>query len=191
MRTSAVTRNAIRMLTIAAVAVALSGGIGAQQKQTPPAAGAPKDFVIPSPKRFTLANGLAVTMVPFGQVPKVTIRLVVEAANVHEQKDQVWLADLTGNMMQEGTTALTADALAREFAAMGGSSVSASGPTGRPLRPTSWPITASGPWSSSPTSWRGRAFQRRSWPGSRRIWCVTCRFGRARPSQQRRRSSRN
>ena len=59
-------------------------------------------------------------MVPFGQVPKVTIRLVVEAANVHEQKDQVWLADLTGNMMQEGTTALTADALAREFAAMGG-----------------------------------------------------------------------
>ncbi len=103
-----------------AVAVALSGGIGAQQKQTPPAAGAPKDFVIPSPKRFTLANGLPVTMVPFGQVPKVTIRLVVEAANVHEQKDQVWLADLTGNMMQEGTTALTADALAREFAAMGG-----------------------------------------------------------------------
>ena len=59
-------------------------------------------------------------MVPFGQVPKVTIRLVVEAANVHEQKDQVWLADLTGNMMEEGTTSLTADALAREFAAMGG-----------------------------------------------------------------------
>ena len=59
-------------------------------------------------------------MVPFGVVPKVTIRLVVQAANVHEQKEQVWLADLTGNMMEEGTTALTADALAREFAAMGG-----------------------------------------------------------------------
>ncbi len=59
-------------------------------------------------------------MVPFGQVPKVTIRLVVQAANLHEGKDQVWLADLTGNMMREGTTALTADALAREFAAMGG-----------------------------------------------------------------------
>ena len=29
------------------------------------------------PKRFTLPNGLPVTMVPFGQVPKVTIRLVV------------------------------------------------------------------------------------------------------------------
>ena len=121
MRTKAVTRNAITTLTVAAtIAIALVGAIGAEQKQAPPAAGAPKDFVIPSPKRFTLANGLPVTMVPFGQVPKVTIRLVVEAANVHEQKDQVWLADLTGNMMEEGTTSLTADALAREFAAMGG-----------------------------------------------------------------------
>lgn len=121
MRTSPVTRNAIRTLAVAAtVAVALAGGIGAEQKQPPPAAGAPKDFVIPSPKRFTLANGLPVTMVSFGQVPKVTIRLVVEAANVHEQKDQVWLADLTGSMMREGTTTLTADALARGFAAMGG-----------------------------------------------------------------------
>jgi hypothetical protein len=45
---------------------------------------------------------------------------VVQAANVHEAKDQVWLADLTGQMMREGTTALTADAVAREFAAMGG-----------------------------------------------------------------------
>ena len=44
--------------------------IAAAQKQAPPAAGAPKDFVIPSPKRFTLANGLPVTMVPFGQVPR-------------------------------------------------------------------------------------------------------------------------
>ena len=59
-------------------------------------------------------------MVPFGQVPKVTIRLVVQAGNLHEGHEEVWLADLTGDMMQEGTTALTADALAREFASMGG-----------------------------------------------------------------------
>ena len=59
-------------------------------------------------------------MVPFGQVPKVTIRLVVQAANLHEGREEVWLADLTGDMMSEGTTTLTADALAREFASMGG-----------------------------------------------------------------------
>jgi predicted Zn-dependent peptidase len=105
---------------MAAAITASSTAIGARQKQQPPAPGPAKDFVIPTPKRFTLANGLPVTMVPFGQVPKVTIRLIVNAGNVYEGKEQVWLADLTGNMMREGTTALTGEALAREFAAMGG-----------------------------------------------------------------------
>jgi predicted Zn-dependent peptidase len=101
---------------------------GAQEKQTPPAAGAPKDFVIPTPRRFTLDNGLPVTLVPFGQVPKATIRLVVAAANVHEAKNEVWLADLTGTLMEEGTTALSAEAVAREFANMGGELGIAVGP---------------------------------------------------------------
>ncbi len=90
----------------------------AQQK--PPGAGAPKDFVLPAARRFTLANGLPVTMVPFGQVPKVAIRLVVAAGNVYEGKDQVWLADLTGNLMREGTTSQAADVVAQAFATMGG-----------------------------------------------------------------------
>jgi zinc protease len=114
------TRRVLNVILVATIATLATTTVGARQKQQPPAPGAPKDFTIATPKRFTLANGLPVTMVPFGQVPKVTIRLVVQAANVHEQKDQVWLADLTGQMMREGTTALTADALAREFAAMGG-----------------------------------------------------------------------
>jgi zinc protease len=110
-----------RFLAVVAMSVAVATVVSmAQQKQQPPPPGPPKDFVIPSPKRFTLANGLPVTMVPFGQVPKVLVRLVVDAANRDERKDQVWLADLTGNMMREGTTTLGADALAREFAAMGG-----------------------------------------------------------------------
>jgi predicted Zn-dependent peptidase len=91
-----------------------------QEKQQPPALGAPKDFAIPTPRRFKLENGLPVTMVQFGQVPKVTIRLVVSAANLHERKDEVWLADLTGSLLEQGTAALSADALAREFATMGG-----------------------------------------------------------------------
>src|SRR4051794_23345722 len=86
-----------------------------QARQTPPPAGAPKNFTLPAPTRFTLPNGVAVTMVPFGQVPKVAIRLVVPAGNVYESADQVWLADLTGRMLQEGTKARAADALAREL----------------------------------------------------------------------------
>jgi predicted Zn-dependent peptidase len=107
-------------VALALAATSLSGPAGAQQKQAPPKAGTPKDFTIPAPRRFTLGNGLPVTMVPFGQVPKVTIQLVVAAANLHEKKEEVWLADLTGSMLREGTVTRTADAIAREFAAMGG-----------------------------------------------------------------------
>ncbi|RPJ67796.1 MAG: insulinase family protein [Acidobacteria bacterium] len=112
------------MLTLACAAATALGvivPIGAlQEKQQPPPAGTPKDFTLPKPARFTLPNGLAVTMVPFGQVPKVTVRLVVPAGNVDEAKTEVWLADLTGRMLREGTTKRPADALARELAAMGG-----------------------------------------------------------------------
>ena len=105
---------------VVVLAVASATRVPAQEKQPPPAAGTPKDFTIPAPRRFTLSNGVMVTLVPFGQVPKATIRIVVGAANVHEKRDEVWLADLTGSMMREGTSTLTADAVAREFATMGG-----------------------------------------------------------------------
>lgn len=101
-------------------ALALLAGAQQATQEKPPTAGAPKDFALPAAKRFTLANGLPVTMVPFGQVPKAAIRLVVAAGNVYESKDEIWLADLTGNLMREGTAAQTADAVARDFAAMGG-----------------------------------------------------------------------
>jgi predicted Zn-dependent peptidase len=118
-----------RGITVALLlALTLTTSPGAQEKQQPPPAGAPKDFVIPTPRRFTLANGMPVTLVPFGQVPKVTIRVVVAAANLHEKKDEIWLADLTGSMMREGTTSRTADAVARELAGMGGDLAISVGP---------------------------------------------------------------
>ena len=73
----------MRRCVLVAVILAATVAAGAEQKQAPPAPGPAKDFVIPSPKRFTLSNGLPVTMVPFGLVPKVTIRLVVQAGNVY------------------------------------------------------------------------------------------------------------
>jgi zinc protease len=99
-----------------------------QARQAPPPAGTPKNFTLPAPTRFTLPNGVAVTLVPFGQVPKVAIRLVVPAGNAYESADEVWLADLMGRMLQEGTKTRAADALARELAAMGGSLSVAVGP---------------------------------------------------------------
>lgn len=97
-----------------------SAQAAAEKKASPPAPGPAKSFALPTPQRFTLENGLKVTMVPFGKVPKVRIQVVVQAGNVYESAQQVWLADLTGDLMREGTSALTADALSRELAMMGG-----------------------------------------------------------------------
>ena len=118
-----VTLQSIRV-GCAAIAIGLTGAghcvAGALQKQAPPAPGTPRNFVVPAPARSILANGLAVSMVPFGQVPKVTIQIVVQAGNTFEQANEIWLADLTGRMLQEGTESHAADVLARRFASMGG-----------------------------------------------------------------------
>src|SRR5919199_594318 len=92
----------------------------AAQKQEPPPVGAPKDLKLPPKREFTLPNGMAVTLVPFGTVPKVAVVLAVRAGRVNETKQQVWLSDLTGDLMQEGTTTIPAEQLAEKTAAMGG-----------------------------------------------------------------------
>jgi predicted Zn-dependent peptidase len=90
------------------------------QKQTPPAGGTAKDFKLAEKKVRTLANGLRTTMVSFGEVPKVSITLNVKTGNVHEAPNEVWLADLTGRMMKEGTSSMDFKSLAKKVAGMGG-----------------------------------------------------------------------
>jgi len=92
----------------------------AAQKQTPPAGGAPKPFTLPRKETFTLKNGTQVTLVPYGAIPKVTVSAVVRVGNINESAEQVWLADLTGDLMKEGTTTRTAEAVAQQAAQMGG-----------------------------------------------------------------------
>jgi predicted Zn-dependent peptidase len=92
-----------------------------QQKQTPPAGSAPKPFTLPRKETFTLKNGTQVTLVPYGAIPKVTVSAVVLAGNINETAEQVWLADLTGELMKEGTKTRSAEAIAEEAARMGGS----------------------------------------------------------------------
>lgn len=119
-------RNFLSLLTLAAFAVltiALPGRAQSthMQKQTPPAGGPPKPFHLPEIQKFTLPNGLQVTMVPYGSIPKVEINVVVRAGNLNESASQTWLADVTGELMKEGTTSRTSEQVAREAASMGGS----------------------------------------------------------------------
>ena len=103
------------LLTIAAAAA--SG----QQPETPPAPATPKDFRLPPKTTFTLENGMQVVMIPFGVVPKTTIRVVLHSGNVNEQPNEVWLANVTGEMLREGTTSRTAQQISQTLAEMGGS----------------------------------------------------------------------
>ncbi len=91
-------------------------------KQAPPAPGTPKDFTLPATRHLTLDNGMAVTLVQYGGViPKATVALVVRTGNADEREDEVWLADLTGKMLLQGTRSRDAEQLASAAAAMGGS----------------------------------------------------------------------
>jgi len=86
----------------------------------PPSGSIPKDFILPAKKVKSLPNGFRTTMIQFGSIPKATISLIIKTGNAHEAANEVWLADLTGQMMKEGTTHMDFKTLAKKVAQMGG-----------------------------------------------------------------------
>jgi len=92
----------------------------AQQKQTPPPGGPPKPFTVPAHETYDLPNGMKVTLVPYGNLPKATLSLVVRTGNLNEPADMPGLADLTGKLMKEGTTSKSSKQVAEDSANMGG-----------------------------------------------------------------------
>ena len=92
----------------------------AQEKQTPPAGGPPKAFTVPSHETYELPNGMKVTLVPYGNLPKVTLSLVVRTGNLNEPAGMPGLADLAGKLMKEGTRSKSSKQIAEDSANMGG-----------------------------------------------------------------------
>ena len=88
---------------------------------TPPEPAPPRPFELPEGTSFALDNGIDVTLVPYGALPKATVYAVVRAGNVDEAPDQLSLADVTVGLLTEGTTSRSAEAIAREAAELGGS----------------------------------------------------------------------
>src|ERR1700676_5447425 len=93
----------------------------ASQKQTPPPGGAPKPFNVPAHESFTLPNGMRVTLVPYGNIPKVTISLAIRSGNLNEPQDLLGVADITGELLKEGTKTMSSQELAEAAARMGSS----------------------------------------------------------------------
>jgi zinc protease len=111
----------MRGLCSIAAALSLFATVAVAQKQTPPPGGTPKDFLLPTRTTIALENGLRATLVPYGTTPKVTVYAVVRAGNINEAPTQIWLADLVGEMLKEGTAHRTARQLAEDAADLGGS----------------------------------------------------------------------
>lgn len=111
--------NFKRCLVLLLVILAVST-LAFSQKQAPPEGGTPRDFKLPPKTAFTLPNGLSVTLVPYGTIPKVTVSAIVRVGNLNEKENEVWLADIMGDLMKEGTTTRSAGVIAEEAASMGG-----------------------------------------------------------------------
>jgi zinc protease len=104
------------LLTLLACCVSVALGAA----ETPPAPGTPKDFRLPPKVTRALANGLQVTYIEYGEIPKVTVSAVTRVGNLNEGTDS-WLADITGEMLKEGAGPRSATQMAEDAAAMGGS----------------------------------------------------------------------
>ncbi|RPI24115.1 MAG: insulinase family protein [Acidobacteria bacterium] len=110
------------------VAMGLALPVVLAEKQAPPEGGTPKDFKLPQKAVFKLDNGFSATLVPYGMLPKVAISVYVRSGNVNESANQVWLADVTGDLLKEGTKSRTAQKVAEEIAGMGGTIAVTVGP---------------------------------------------------------------
>lgn len=101
-------------------AIAIYGIAQDQEKEMPPAGGEPKGFTLPERESISLDNGLKGVMIPWGSIPKATVQIVVKTGNINEAADEVWLADLVADLMEEGSTNKDGNQIADEMAGMGG-----------------------------------------------------------------------
>jgi zinc protease len=89
------------------------------QKQPPPEGGPAKPFSVPANETYTLPNGLKVTLVPYGIIPKATLSLAVYAGGIDEGSARTGVAGLTADLLKEGTEKLTSQQVAEAAADMG------------------------------------------------------------------------
>jgi predicted Zn-dependent peptidase len=111
----------LRTLLFSALLALAAPALAQGFPSTPPEPGPPLPFEIPEGTTFALDNGVDVTLVPYGSLPKANVYAVVRVGNVDEAPDETGRADLMTSLLTEGTTTRSAEAIAREAAEMGGS----------------------------------------------------------------------
>ena len=112
-------RAQIERLLLALGAAILVAAPSFAQKQAPPTGGPAKDFTLPAHETYTLANRMKITLVPYGNIPKVSLSLALRSGELNEPAGLKGVAATTGDLLKEGTTTLSASALAEAAAGMG------------------------------------------------------------------------
>jgi len=112
----------IRILLSALAGTLIAAAPAAAQDNYPPLPkpGAPKPYQVPASETYTLPNGMQVTLIPFGQVPKATINLRIYAGGLDEG-DKTGISALTVQMLREGAAGKKGSEIAETAASMGGS----------------------------------------------------------------------
>src|SRR3974390_1550932 len=93
------TTKKLCLLAIAAPILGITPALA--QKQAPPEGGPPKAFTVPANETYSLPNGLKVTLVPYGNIPKADISLAVDAGEINEGTGRIGVASLTTDLMKE------------------------------------------------------------------------------------------
>ena len=114
------TQHGLLVLAAFFFAIPVFSQAPAAPKQTPPAGGPPKAFTLPAHESYALPNGMQVTLVPYGNLPKVTVSLVLRAGQANQPAEKIGVASLTGELLKEGTATRSAKQVAEEAAQMGG-----------------------------------------------------------------------
>jgi predicted Zn-dependent peptidase len=109
-----------RLATLALLAAALAGTLSAATaREAVPPMGAPRALTLPAKREFSLPNGMQVTFVPFGTVPKTTIVLTIATGNIADG-NKTGLADLVAQLLKHGAGARNTAAVANLAAEFGG-----------------------------------------------------------------------
>lgn len=108
-----------RILSLLALLAIAASPATAQDYPPLPAIGTPPPFTVPASESFRLPNGMQVTLIPYGTVPKAVVSLRTYAGALNEG-DETGLADFTAQMMREGAAGRSAAQIAEAAAAMGG-----------------------------------------------------------------------
>ncbi len=108
-----------RLLARAALLLTLVGMTSAAAKEAVPPLAEPRPFVLPSRSNLTLDNGLTVTFLDVGEIPKATVIVFLRTGSIDEGSHN-GLADFVGEYLREGAGERDATAVAAAAADMGG-----------------------------------------------------------------------